>query len=439
MKSRLLTLERDRSALIAEQDKMFEKISNENRRMTDDEKKADDKFIADVASLDDEIAREKRRLEVERRETPRHAEAEPKSAAERIKDGMQADGFTGLGEFLQAVYNAGRAGGFVDPRLKPAAATPSGASEGVSSDGGYLVRKDVAGDLFTLAHETGLLSRSCRRIPISTDANGVTINAVDESSRATGSRWGGIRAYWASEAEAATKSKPAFRQVELKLEKLMGLFYSTDELLKDAAALEAIARQGFAEEFGFQLDDAILRGDGAGKPLGILNSGALISQAAEGGQAADTIVYNNVINMFARCWARSYPNAVWYINQACYPQLFRMNLRETGDTAGTAVWLPPGGASASPYGTLLGRPVMPIEQASALGDVGDIMLLDLSQYVLAEKGGVETASSIHVKFVEDETVFRWILRVDGQPIWKQALTPFKGANSLSPFVALAAR
>ncbi len=82
---------------------------------------------------------------------------------------------------------------------------------------------------------------------------------------------------------------------------------------------------------------------------------------------------------------------------------------------------------------------MPLEQCNNIGGVGDIILGDLSQYLLIDKGGINTASSIHVRFLYDESVFRFIYRVDGQPIWNKPVTPFKGSNSLSPFVTLAAR
>jgi HK97 family phage major capsid protein len=108
-------------------------------------------------------------------------------------------------------------------------------------------------------------------------------------------------------------------------------------------------------------------------------------------------------------------------------------------TAGVPVYLPANGISGQPYGTLFGRPVIPVEYADTLGTEGDITLADYSQYVLADKGGVQTASSMHVAFLTDEMVFRFIYRVDGEPIWHAALTPFKGSNTLSPFVTLATR
>ena len=53
------------------------------------------------------------------------------------------------------------------------------------------------------------------------------------------------------------------------------------------------------------------------------------------------------------------------------------------------------------------------------------------------KGGMQAASSIHVQFVTDETAFRFVLRLDGQPLWHSALTPYKGSDTLSPFVTVA--
>ena len=88
---------------------------------------------------------------------------------------------------------------------------------------------------------------------------------------------------------------------------------------------------------------------------------------------------------------------------------------------------------------MLGYPVIFIEQAQTLGTVGDLCLVDLSQYICADYGNVEEASSIHLKFDYGQTTFRFIYYFDGQPRWKSALTPFKGSDTLSPFVALATR
>jgi hypothetical protein len=64
-----------------------------------------------------------------------------------------------------------------------------------------------------------------------------------------------------------------------------------------------------------------------------------------------------------------------------------------------------------------------------------------SQYALITKGGVQAASSIHVKFVEDETPFRFVYRVDGQSIWASPVTAYASTvatYTVSPFIQLSA-
>lgn len=340
------------------------------------------------------------------------------------------------GDFLAAVYNASKQGATPDQRLLMQNAA-SGMGESVPSDGGFLVGEDFAKELLQRTYQTGVLASRCRKIPISPTSNALEANGIDETSRANGSRWGGIQSYWENEADALTGKKPKFNKVELKLKKLTGLCYATDELLQDSTALESIIGQAFAEEFGFKMDDAIINGLGAGQPLGFMNSGALVTVAKETSQAAGTILLANIIKMYSRMWGRSQQDSVWLVNQDILPQLFSLSI-SVGNNA-YPVYMPPGGVSGSPYSTLFGRPVIIIEQANTVGSLGDIALVDLSQYLLIDKGGVNAASSIHVRFLYDESVFRFIYRVDGQPIWKTSLTPFKGANTLSPFVTLAAR
>lgn len=346
------------------------------------------------------------------------------------------DKFATFGEQLMAVRQFSTRGQ-VDPRLFRAAAT--GLNESVPSEGGFLVQQDFSNDLLQQVFETGVLASRARRVTISGNANGIRLNGVDETSRAS-TRWGGILGYWEEEAAEKTASKPKFRRIELSLKKLIGLCYATDELLGDAAALEGVIRQGFVSEFGFLLDDAILNGTGGAQPLGILNAGCLVSVSAETGQRAATVVFENIVKMYSRLFASSRTNAVWLVNQNVEPQLFSMSMNV--GTGGVPVYMPAGGISGQPYGTLFGRPVLPIEQCATLGTVGDIVLADLAGgYILGEKGGIQSDMSIHVAFTTDQSCFRFVLRVDGQPVRASALTPYKGGSNYtqSHFIALATR
>lgn len=414
---------------------------NENRDLMDSEILLKNEMLDTVEELNKMVATMERQERVKNLlntpEKPQTVENGKKGRIEMGEDRARKDRFGSFGEQMAAVMHAGVPGGRVDPRLFNAA---TGAGETVPSDGGFLVQQDFSAEILRQVFETSVIANRVRRIPISGNANSIKINGIDETSRATGSRYGGIRGYWAEEAEEKTASKPKFRKIELSLKKLVGLCYATDELLEDASALEGVIRQGFTSEFAFLLDDAIINGVGAAQPLGILNAGCLVTVAKEAGQAADTVVFENIVNMYARLFASSRSSAVWLINQNVEPQLFAMSVNV--GTGGVPVYMPAGGISGQPYSTLFGRPVLPIEQCQTLGDKGDIYLADFPNgYILAEKGGMKSDMSIHVRFIYDESVFRFVMRVDGQPVRATALTPYKGGatNTQSHFITLAER
>lgn len=416
---KLKQIKQDRAALIKEGRKMLDKVEEEKRSFNEDEQKKYDELMSDIETKKIAIETEERQIALE------SGMEEYSNEPIRNKPEPETKGFKSLGEQLQAVVNASRPGGNVDQRLVEFRAT--GLGESVATDGGFLVQKDYATELLKNVFDTGILASRVKKVPISSNSNSLVINGIDETTRANSSRWGGLVTYWLEEAGTKLASKPKFKQIELKLKKLIGLCYATDELLQDTTALESIISQAFVNEFGFVIDDAIFEGTGAGQPLGIMNSGSLISVTRAG---AGAIAYADITGIYARMIAGSRPNAVWLINQAVEPQLFAMVL-------GTApAYMPAGGLSGAPYASLFGRPIIPIEQCPNLGTKGDICFFDLSQYLMIDKGGMQTASSIHVSFLTDEQVFRFVYRCDGQPIWSSALTPFKG-SSLSPFVTLA--
>jgi len=407
----------------------------EDRFLTDEENKQVKAFEDELARADESIKRSEAigtiteaRLAETATEDGRDSAADKRNYKNNPADDTRA--FKSFGEQLRAIYHSSAPGAKVDERLTTRAA--SGLNETNPTDGGFLVQQDFVAELLKRTFETGVLASKARKVPISTNANGLKINAVDDDSRKDGCRWGGVQTFWEKEADALTASKPSFRQIELTLKKLTGLCYATDELLQDAAALESVIRQAFTEEFAFKIDDAMVAGTGAGQPLGILKSKALVVQALEAGQT-EKITVENLIKIWSRLWGRSRANSAWYVNQELEPLLYTLKI---GDKP---VYIPAGGLSEAPYATLFGRPVVPLEQCSALGEIGDILLADISQYLLTDKGGINAQSSIHCRFLYDEEVFRFIYRCDGQPIWNKPITPYKGSATLSPFVTLAAR
>jgi HK97 family phage major capsid protein len=428
----------DIKALMAKSGDIDAQAVNENRDLTDTEVVLKNEILDTVEEYEKIVASLERQERISKRlETPAQPLTVPKDTKIEVgEDRKSKDTFKSFGEQMAAVMHASRPGGHVDPRLYNAA---TGLGESVASDGGFLVQTDFSNELLQQVFETGKLAPMCRKIQISGNANSMKMHGVDETSRAS-TRYGGIVGYWKDEAAQKTASTPKFREINLSLKKLIGLCYATDELLADASALEGFLRQAFASEFGFLLDDAIINGTGAGQPLGILNAGCKVTVSKETGQAADTVVAENIVKMRSRLFASSRSNSVWLVNQNVEPQLHTMSLAV--GTGGVPVYMPAGGLSNSPYDTLYGRPIIPIEQCPTLGDLGDIILADFTNgYLLAEKGGIQSDMSIHVQFLYDESVFRFVMRVDGQPVRKTALTPYKGGANFtqSHFVVLEAR
>jgi HK97 family phage major capsid protein len=336
-----------------------------------------------------------------------------------------------FGEFLQAVHRAATNQG-IDPRLSAAAL---GANSVNGADGGFLVGTTLVDDLARRMTAGEVRSR-VQRVPLDPGTDSLSVNVIDETSRATGSRSGAVQGYWVEQGQAPTASRPKFAQINMRLHGLSALGYATNSLLRNAAALEAIMTDAFSDELAFLVEDAIINGTGAGSPLGVLNAPALVSVSKETGQDAATIMKENIDKMWARLYARARANAVWFINQDVEPQLD--NLQMVIGLGGVPVYLPPGGLSDTPYARLKGRPVIPVEYCATLGTVGDIILADLSEYRIID-AAMQSASSMHVAFTTNEMAFRVTYECDGQPRWKSALTPYKGSNTLSPFVALATR
>lgn len=417
-----------------------------NRDLTDAERAEYDACFASIDTLNADIARVERLLDLEREAPAQDPPSLRGAGGTTVSDNAEKQSFAGLGEFLLAVKQATIGGGF-DPRLRPfqrshgAMAAALGSNEGLDSEGGFLVLPEYQNVLWKRIYDVGQLIGMCTPLPMK--SNRLMFPAVDEDSRVDGQRWGGIQVFRAPEAGTYTPTMPKFRQIQLTAKKLIGLCYLTEELEADQDLLQAYVNQAIPDEFSYQFDREIMFGNGAIEMLGFMKSAALVTVAADGGQASKTVSTTNITNMISRLPARSMSRSVWIINQDVLPALFPLTLG-----SGTAVVLifkpaDPNTNTANsqgPYGTLMGRPVYAMEQSSTLGTLGDVCLVDLSQYYVGTRSTMRADSSIHVQFVTGQNTLRFMARNDGQPAWKKPLTPASGStNTLSPFLTLAAR
>ena len=353
-----------------------------------------------------------------------------------IRQGYQPWGeFKTLGDFVRSGFDGHQGSAFRD-RCRAHFKAIQGMSETIGSDGGFTVMPEFNHNIFEHVYSNELVASTDN---YTVGGNNMTFLANAETSRVDGSRHGGLRGYWTGEGQTIAASKPTVREIQMKLQKLAVVVYLTDELISDGAqALEQYVTRKASDEFNFMIGNALFNGDGVGKPLGILNAPSLLAISAESGQSPATILAANVIKVQNRFFAPYFGNANWYINQDCIQQLMQLTLA-TGTYSGQLVYMPPSGLSASPYGTLGGRPLKPIEFAGTLGSQGDITLADLSQVLSISKGGIAQAVSMHVEFLTDQLALRFTMRMNAAPWENGPITPFKGSNSQSSFVCLAAR
>jgi HK97 family phage major capsid protein len=308
-------------------------------------------------------------------------------------------------------------------------------SSQVPADGGFLVPETVRSEILELALETAIVRPRATVIPM--DTLRVSLPMVDEVSRVSSIK-GGIVGGWAEEGAAMDiESSAKFSRVVLEAKKLFGYAAPPNELLDDAPAFRAWFQKSFPGAITWFEDLAFLAGNGVGQPLGALHTGAsaAISVAKETGQGAATIVLENILKMYARMLPTSLGSAVWTANLDTFPELMTMAL--SVGTGGGPVMLT--NAASGPPMTILGRPVTFTEKVPTKGTVGDLSFVDWSYYLIGDRQTMQVNSSEHYRFANGQTAFLVTERVDGRPWISSAITPNKGADTLSPIVKLATR
>lgn len=419
-----------------------------DRDLSPEESEELDKLTAEASALDGRIARLEKLAKLENSQSQGRRSEPGGGVAMTVRDGSRVTagepriakdprwGCNNLGEFALRIKDNP-----ADPDIRAASLSTYG-NEGVGSDGGIAVPPEFKATIQNLVMgEDGLLTR-CDAVP--TNSNMVIVPTDEDTAWGTS---GGVRVYRRAEAAAMTQSKPALKDVTVRVEEMYALVPVTDQLLEDAPMLSRFLATKAGEKMTFKINDEIINGTGGqGQMLGVLNSPCLVTVSKESGQAAATIVSANVLKMYSRMPDMVRRRAVWLINQDIEPQLLTINLVFTssagaGIAAGAAGLVPEGGLRYDPTnGTLMGRPIIATEACQSLGTKGDIVLAYLPGFFAPYKaGGVKEAMSMHLWFDQGVTAYRWTFRVGGQPWLSAPIGRSKGSNTLSHFVTLEAR
>lgn len=304
-------------------------------------------------------------------------------------------------------------------------------SETVPSDGGYLVPSQLAAQIHAVSLESEIVMPRAFVQPMQSNECKIPAMAIGDHSA---NLFGGFTASYTAEAGTISEADPKVRNMILNAKKLTGMIRFSSELAQDIPGGEDRIIQICGRGLSWYRDKAFLKGTGVGEPLGILNADCTIEVAKESGQKADSIVYANLTKMVSRLHPACFNNSVWICQVSAIPQLLELTI-----AVGTGGSVYPVLSESNGQWKILTRPAIFTEKTEKLGDKGDIILADLSQYVVGLRSEMRFDTSIHVHFSTDELLARLIERHDGQPLWDSALTLEDGSNTVSPFVTLAAR
>lgn len=308
-------------------------------------------------------------------------------------------------------------------------------AEGVGETGGYLVPTEFANEILQLAARRSVVrQQNPTIINMTTREWDVPALGYTSSTAGTAPQLGGVRAYWTEEAGTKTESEPTFEIVKLIYHELSGYTLASNMVRMDAGPmLESMLRNLFAQAIAFYEDYAFINGTGAGQPLGVLQSPALVTEVA----ATSTFVLTDAASMLEKFMPRDPNGGVWFMHPKLISKLIALV-----DAGSHAVWLSNSAANVPMPAQLFGKPIvftdlMPVLPAgTSATQIGGVLLADWSYYLIGQRQGITIDFSEHYKFINNQGTWRFCSYVDGQPWLKQAVYLVDGSNTVSPFVSL---
>ncbi len=375
--------------------------------------------------------------EVEEREPGDGGPPVPPTGYNIKKREVRGSDFEDGGEFLYSSWLAST-GAKRDPRLvyfrdeEKSGHETKQMVENVGASGGFLVPTEYLAQLQAVGPEDAIVRPRATKIRMR--RRSIDIPVLDQTGTASGRpHWfGGMIFYWSEEASAKTITTATFRKVTLTAHKLIGYTRSSDELLDDAAISLSdfiSGPMGFVGGCTWHEDYTFLNGTGAGQPLGVINAGATITVNRA---AANQVRYDDLVNMLESFLPSA--NGVWVVNQSVMSNLMTM-MDQAGGAAntGTYIW---GSAADGVPARLLGLPVIFTEKLPRVGTAGDVLLADFKYYLLGDRQATTVESTKFDQWAYDQTSWRVVHRVDGQPWLSTQLTYQDGTTTVSPFVIL---
>ena len=397
---------------------ILDSVEEEERNLTDKEEKQYEKIMEEARGIKDKIEREMELLDLDEGEGVRNVIKNlPDNKDVRDNSTNKGDSpFRGLGEVVKLAC--------ADPReLSKKELNKRDMEMQTGESGGFLVPDEFMEDIMQVEPQDSIFRPRSTVIPAgdSPDA-GVSMPTLDQT--ANSNMYGGVEVDWIGEGDEKSETDAELKEVKLDPNEVAAYIPVTDKLLRNAGAIENLAQNLLRGAILAAEDTAFYKGNGVGKPHGILEHNATI---AENRDTANEINYEDIVEMYSS--VKFGGSLVWVTTQTALPQLMQME-----DTQGNLIWQP--NAREGAPGNLLGIPVLLNERSETLGNKGDLTLMDPAYYLIKDGFGIELAASEHVYFKSNKTVIKATWNVDGQPWLSDPIQLEDGETEVSPFVVL---
>lgn len=405
----------------------------------DDEASAEDKNNADQM-VKDAIVLKREGLQLKEIEEQMDSFKDVEDATESPPEtkqnprSQQPKEFKDWSEYLQAIWRL-KAHNVADDRLEYFSEKGGEGHEqkqmsgSSGSSGGFLIPGQFLTELQAVQAEEAIIRNYATVIRMTTRQ--VSIPVLDQTETTAGQpHWfGGMKFFWTEEGAEKEEAEAKFRSVNLVAKKLTGLTYATDELVQDSAISLGdflSGPLGFAGGVVWMEDYACLQGVGGGQPRGIINAPCTVAVERN---TADQINYVDAINMLESFLPSA--SGRWIVSQSGMSSLIQLS----GPTGNPSfVWQTD--AKEGVAARLFGMPLHWSEKVPGLGTRGDILLADPRFYIIGDRQATTIEASQFPRWVYDQTTWRVVHRMDGQPWLSAPLTYQDGETVVSPFVVL---
>lgn len=297
----------------------------------------------------------------------------------------------------------------------------TGMNEGIGADGGFTVPVEYASTVIEFGIQASPILNKVWRVRMKSNSSKWPRLAQTDDSF-----FGGMVMTWLDEGHAKPEKKIAFEQVSFTAYKCAGIIVLTDELIEDSLIniVNYVTAVGI-RAYMYELEHMVIDGTGVGQGLGIINDPVVVANAVAR-TAAAAIRFQDFNNLEA-AMNENFRNMEWIMRRATLSAA-----RNLVDNNNRPIWTQLFGmqnGALTPITNILDYPYNITRNANVLGHLGDVILGDLSFYMLATRKDMTIDVSPYPYWKTDETGVRFVARVDGKPGSPYAFKILSGTGS----------